>query len=70
MLISEVLVRYSSKNADNETGGFNIGLSPQTSEHLSSLRSVWSDSEFSTALVLEVMFCLEFVFGGGECTLS
>lgn len=28
MLISEVLVRYSSKKADSETGGFNIGLFP------------------------------------------
>lgn len=26
MLISEFLVRYSSKKTDNETGGFNIGL--------------------------------------------
>jgi len=32
--------------------------------HLSSLCSVWSDSEFSTALVLGVVLCLEFVFWG------
>lgn len=75
MLISEALVRYSSKNADNETGGFNIGLCPQTSEHLYSLLSVCSDAELSATPVLCVMFCLQPPFRGegkkeGECTLS
>lgn len=39
-------------------------FSTQTSEHLSSLCSVWSDSECSTAVVLGAVLCLEFVFQG------
>lgn len=38
--------------------------SPQTSEHPSSLCSVWSDSECSTTLVPGAVLCLESIFQG------